>query len=69
MRSRSWFKALVITRRGGPIQLVGLSWLIAVGLAKLTFVAALGLVAGGAVLQRLARRAEERERLSPPRAP
>jgi hypothetical protein len=44
-------------------DMVGLSWLIAVGLVKLTFVSSLGLIAGGAVLQRIANRSEERERL------
>lgn len=52
-----------------PLHLAGISWLIAVGLIKLTLAASLGLIAGGAVLQRIARRAEERERLPPPRAP
>jgi HAMP domain-containing protein len=49
-----------------PLHLAGISWLIAVGLAKLTFAAALGLIAGGAVLQRIGRRSEERTRLSAP---
>jgi hypothetical protein len=52
-----------------PIHVVGISWLIAVGLIKLTFGASLGLMAGGALLQRIAKRTEERERLSAPRAP
>jgi hypothetical protein len=52
-----------------PIHLVGISWLIGVGLVKLTLAAALGLIAGGAVLQRIARGTEERERLSAPRDP
>jgi hypothetical protein len=48
-------------------DMVGLSWLIAVGLVKLAFASSLGLIAGGAVLQRIANRSEERERLlSPP---
>lgn len=51
-----------------PVHLVGISWLIAVGLIKLTFAASVGLMAGGAVLQRIAKRAEERERLFAPRA-
>jgi hypothetical protein len=45
------------------VELPGLSWLVAVGLAKLALVASGGLMAGGAVLHRLARRAEERDRL------
>ena len=40
----------------------GVSWLVAVGLTKLTLLAAGGLIAGGAVLQRLAKAAEDRER-------
>jgi hypothetical protein len=53
---------------GFPVHIAGVSWLMAVGLIKLTFAAALGLMAGGAVQQRIARRTEERERLSPPPA-
>jgi hypothetical protein len=34
----------------------GLHWVIAIGLAKLTLLASGGLMAGGALLQRLARR-------------
>ena len=49
-----------------PVHLTGLSWLLAVGMAKLAFGSALGLIAGGAVLQRLANRAAEREQLLPP---
>jgi hypothetical protein len=52
-----------------PIHITGISWLIAVGLIKLTFAASLGLIGGGAVLQRIARRNEERARLAAPRAP
>jgi hypothetical protein len=52
-----------------PVHIVGIAWLIGVGLIKLTFAASLGLMAGGAVLQRIARRTEERERLSPSSAP
>jgi hypothetical protein len=44
------------------IGLPGLSWLVAVGLAKLALIASAGLMAGGAVLHRLARRAKERDR-------
>jgi hypothetical protein len=45
------------------LSVPGVSWLIALGLVKLTLIAAVGLIAGGAVLQRLATRAEERARL------
>jgi hypothetical protein len=48
------------------IGLHGLSWLVMVGLVKLTLAGALGLIAGGAVLRRLALRAEQRERQLPP---
>jgi hypothetical protein len=44
-------------------SLPGVSWLIAVGMVKLTLIASGGLIAGGAVLQRLARRADQRDRL------
>ena len=40
---------------------VGLAWLVGVGLAKLTLAAAGGLMAGGATLQRLAKRADEQK--------
>jgi hypothetical protein len=40
--------------------LASLPWLVAIGLAKLTFVGALGLLASGAVVRRLAIRAETR---------
>ncbi len=46
---------------------VGINWLIAVGLAKLTFLGSLGLIGAGAVLQRIANR-DERKRLSDPGA-
>lgn len=36
-------------------------WLVTIGLAKLTLVAASGLMFGGAALQRLARRSEQRK--------
>jgi hypothetical protein len=52
-----------------PMHLAGISWLIAVGLIKLTFAASLGLIGGGAILQRIARRNDERARLAPPRGP
>jgi hypothetical protein len=41
----------------------GIAWLLAIGLAKLTLVGSLGLMAGGAVLQRLAHRDEKRKAL------
>lgn len=41
------------------VSLPGVSWLVAVGLAKLTLAAAGGLLAGGAVIQRVAARHEE----------
>jgi hypothetical protein len=37
----------------------GVSWLVALGLAKLTLAASLGLLSGGAILQRLATRRED----------
>ena len=46
------------------VTIPGVSWLIAVGLVKLTLIASGGLMAGGAVLQRLAKRARERDLLS-----
>ena len=45
--------------------LTSLPWLVAIGLAKLTFIGAVGLLASGAVLRRLAIRADERA-LPPP---
>jgi hypothetical protein len=47
------------------LTLPGVSWLVAVGLAKLTLIASGGLMAAGAVVQRLAKRAEDRARLEP----
>ena len=38
------------------LSVPGVSWLVAVGLAKLTLAASAGLLAGGAFLQRLAAR-------------
>jgi hypothetical protein len=52
-----------------PGHLAGVSWLLAIGMIRLTLTASLGLMAGGAVLQRIAHRTEERERLAPPRVP
>jgi hypothetical protein len=49
------------------VNLSGIPWLMAVGLVKLTLAASLGMIATGAVLQRIARLSEERGRLSPPR--
>ena len=43
----------------------GVSWLVAVGLAKLTLGASAGLLSGGAALQRLAARRETRAILDP----
>ena len=51
------------------VQVPGVPWLVAVGLVKLTLIASCGLMAGGAVLHRLARRSEERERLGPAPGP
>jgi len=45
------------------LHAIGLQWLIAIGLAKLTLLTSGGLMAGGAVLQRLARREESRKQL------
>ena len=50
-----------------PIHLVGVGWLIGVGLAKLTFLGSLGMIGAGAVLQRIANR-DERKRLFDPGA-
>ena len=41
-----------------PWQLTGFAWLLGVGVAKLAFAGAVGLMAGGAVCQRLAARAD-----------
>ena len=49
-----------------PLHLVGLSWIIGVGLAKLTFLGSLGLIGAGAVLQRLANREDQHAKLPPP---
>jgi hypothetical protein len=46
--------------------LATLPWLVAVGMAKLTFVSALGLIAAGGVVRRLGIRAESRELLAEP---
>lgn len=46
--------------------LAALPWLVAVGVAKLTFISALGLIAVGAAMRRLARRAAERSPLHVP---
>jgi hypothetical protein len=43
----------------------GISWLVAVGLAKLTLVSGVGLIAGGAVALRLANRRDAAQRLTP----
>ena len=44
-----------------PPTLSGWWWLIAVGMVKLTFISSLGLIAGGAFLQRLGKRREALE--------
>jgi len=43
------------------LSIPGLHWLILVGLAKLTLAGSLGLIAAGAVVRRLANRAEQRD--------
>ena len=45
------------------LSIPGVSWLVAVGLAKLALISAGGLLAGGAFLQRIDARRHERERL------
>jgi hypothetical protein len=50
------------------LGLAGVPWLVNVALAKLGFIAALGLLGGGAVAGRIARR-EEVKRISPGEAP
>lgn len=45
------------------VSVPGVPWLVAVGLVKLTLIASAGMIAGGAVLQRLAKRVEDRERV------
>lgn len=54
--------ALAVALVAGPSVpwVASLPWLVAVGIAKLTFISALGLIAAGAMMRRLARRAEER---------
>jgi hypothetical protein len=46
------------------VQLPGVPWLVAVGFVKLALIASAGLMAGGAVLRRLAKRNDERQRSS-----
>jgi len=48
------------------VSIPGVSWLVAVGIAKLTLAASGGLMAGGAFLQRLSSRREP-PRIEPPR--
>jgi len=43
------------------LSIPGLHWMILVGLAKLTLAGSLGLIAAGAVVRRLAIRAEQRD--------
>ena len=45
------------------LHISGWTWLVTIGLSKLTLVASGGLMAGGAVLQRLARREDARRLL------
>ena len=45
------------------IRVNGMPFLVSVGLAKLTVLTALGFLAGGAVVRRLGKRREERERV------
>jgi hypothetical protein len=45
------------------VSIPGVSWLVAVGLTKLTLIASGGLMAAGATMHRLAKRAEDRARL------
>ena len=52
-----------------PVHLAGLRWLIAVGLVKLGFASSLGLMAGGAVLQRIANRRPPALPAAPPAVP
>jgi hypothetical protein len=47
------------------LDIPGLHWIVLVGLAKLTLVGSLGLIAAGAVVRRLAIRAEQRNALLP----
>lgn len=61
------FLGLLIGLIGGAALMAGLhvtgwTWLVTIGLAKLTMLAAGGLMASGAILQRLARR-EDAQRL------
>jgi hypothetical protein len=69
MSGRSILLGVVIVALAGGaglmfgLHLSGLTLLMTVGLAKLTFLASGGLMAGGALLQRLSRREEERKQL------
>ena len=49
------------------LHATGWAWLVSIGLAKLTLLASGGLMAGGAILQRLARRADAERLLPSPR--
>ena len=46
-----------------PMPFTGFAWIVAVGTAKLAFAASIGLIAGGAVLERMALRAAEHAQL------
>jgi len=48
-----------------PMPFTGIAWIVAVGTVKLAFLSAIGLIAGGAVIQRIAVRAAERAQLPP----
>jgi hypothetical protein len=49
------------------VTLPGVSWIVAVGLVKLTLLASVGLIGAGATLHRLAKRADDRSRIAAPR--
>jgi hypothetical protein len=51
------------------VQVPGVWWLVAVGLTKLTLIAAGGLMAAGALMIRLAKRSDARDRLGAGPAP
>lgn len=62
------FLGLVVGVIGGVgliagLHVTGWTWLVTIGLAKLTLLASGGLMAGGAILQRLARREDAQRQL------